>query len=171
MNTRTIDQIIYVEATPVARAIAIGRKAHMRYDVLPRLGIIDRAIELPGGWTAIPREMDDSPVPRLADKQVELLQDGGIRILQQIILHEPEVEREPGRIEQAISNIDKEKFKRQIKEASSAVGSAIAVGATAAAYTAVGVAAIAALAAVAAVDPALVCVLEDGTWLVVCSWA
>jgi len=171
MNTQTVDQVIYVEATPVARAIAIGRKAHMRYNVLPRLGVIDAPMELPGGWTAIPRDMDDSPVPPLADKQVELLKDGGIQILQQIILHEPEVEREPGRIEQAVANIDKEKLKRKIKEASSAVGSAVAMGAAAVVYAATGMAAIAALSAVVAIDPALVCVLEDGTWLVVCTWA
>ena len=45
------------------------------------------------GWLCVPREMDNSFIPREADRHVKLLEDNGFVIRQQIVLHEPEAEK------------------------------------------------------------------------------
>lgn len=141
-------------------ALSVGRENHGHYKVMPRIGVITEPMEV-NGWKFLPQEMDDSLIPREAWKHVEWLRQGGITIKQVIVGH----------------NLKEEEEKRQKMEAYKktaekivAFVATLAVGfmtAIASAGAALGLGLVGLL---MAIDPILVVVLEDGTWLCVAEW-
>jgi hypothetical protein len=82
-----------IQARSSYRKIAeIERQRNVQFALLPIVGLLNRPMEI-DGWRVIPREMDTSPIPPEADMRLGWLQEGGVRFLQQIVIHEPNRER------------------------------------------------------------------------------
>ncbi len=143
----------------VAEAVvALGRKHHGHYEILPVQGVIDKPIvlDIPGdyqGWTAIPIEMDDSYIPPEARRQERIVREN-FTVLQTIILHEPKPVEEP----------KPQRDYTKVKEVGTVLGN----------LTVAGVALAAGLIYVLGMgllyDPALCVVTEDGTWIILIKW-
>jgi hypothetical protein len=157
--------LVKPDLTLAARAVAIGWKHYMPYLILPKLGVISEPV-YHNGWLCVPREMDNSYVPPIADKQILYLIEGGIPITQQVIMHEPKRDK-PLLV---LPKVDPAKA----KEAGETLVKVI--GVVAGVVAVVGFAMAYAAATAVAIDPALVAVIsdetgkEDGLWLVVASW-
>ncbi len=145
------------------RAVAVGREHNQYYEVWPRIGTIDGPVkygsdEVDKCYTFLPREMTDVPIPKEGDLQIERLRSAGFEILQVIVGFEPEVEKpEPvdfSKYVEAAQMFGKVVF---------AIASALAKGL---AVLAVGILSIFAM----VLDPCLIVVLADGTWLLVWEW-
>jgi hypothetical protein len=160
MFTMTEPTIIQLQTSVAAQAVAVGRKHHTRFEVMPRIGVLTEPVVI-NGWRCVPRDQDDSPIPREADLRVGWLREEGIAIMQEIVMHEPG-ELLPVR--------DFTREKEALVKAAKVLG-VVAVAATAAAAT-VAIATLTTAATVVAlgVDPALCVCLEDGTWTCVASW-
>ncbi|MAU01486.1 MAG: hypothetical protein CL608_30465 [Anaerolineaceae bacterium] len=157
----------YIERIPkksiINDALAVGKANFADYKVMPQLGMIDEPMEI-NGWDFRPFEMDDCEIPREAWRQVELLREQDIPILQVIVGHNlKEEEDKRKRIEAYRNNLEK-------------IGKAMAVTAgvalTLVTWLAGAVTALVLgfITLVLAVDPILIVVLEDGTWLCVAEW-
>ncbi|MBK8903127.1 MAG: hypothetical protein IPM53_18210 [Anaerolineaceae bacterium] len=138
----------------------LGRENHGHYTVMPRIGVITEPMEV-NGWKFLPLEMDDSVIPREAWKHVELLRDNGVIIKQVIVGH----------------NLIEEEEKRQKMEACKKTAekvvsfvATLAVGFMTAIAGAGAMLALGFVGLLVAIDPILVVVLEDGTWLCVAEW-
>lgn len=154
MLTQINEKVVQGRLSLASQVVALGYEHHLRFKVLPPLGILDAPKEI-NGWTFIPRELDNTPVPPEIDRHGQYLKGAGFVVLQEIIGHEPkeEMEMKPKR--------DYTKVKEQAAQVAKFLGVLVGLAITAA----VGLAYIFALALSA--DPALIYVLEDGTWLVV----
>ena len=141
-------------------ALAVGRENHGHYKVMPRIGIITEPMEA-NGWKFLPQEMDDSVIPREAWKHVELLRLDGITIKQVIVGHNLKEEEEK---RQKMEAYKKTAEKVVAFVATLAVGFMTAI-ASAGAALCIGIVGL-----LLAIDPILVVVLEDGTWLCVAEW-
>lgn len=141
-------------------ALAVGRENHGHYKVMPRIGVIIEPMEV-NGWKFLPQEMDDSVIPREAWKHVELLRQDGIAIKQVIVGHNLKEEEEKRQKMEAYKETA-EKIVAFVATLAVGFMTAIAGAGTALALGLVGL--------LVAIDPILVVVLEDGTWLCVAEW-
>ena len=147
----------------VGRAVSIGREHHGHYTVMPRIGVIDEP-KVFNGWGFGDIKMDDSEIPKEAERHVQILRDNGIVILQVIVGH--------NLVEEAEKEKKIEAYREKLEQIGK-VGSGAAVAAlglltwlaSAAATLILGL-----ITLVLAVDPVLIVVLEDGTWLCVAEW-
>ncbi len=158
VGSQKVIQEVQVSQSLATRAMILGRQYHGHYMVLPPIGVLNQPTKF-NGWLCVPREMDKSFIPREADRHIKLLKDNGFVIQQQIVLHEPEIEKP-----QKKPLVNPEQLKEAGSFALKAAGLVLGVCAaliTGFAYM---------LALTIAYDPALCVVLEDGTWLVVCEW-
>lgn len=127
---------------------------------MPRIGVITEPMEV-NGWKFLPQEMDDSLIPREAWKHVALLRQNGITIKQVIVGHNLKEEEEK---RQKMEAYKKTAEKIVASVATLVVGFMTAI---ASAGAALGLGLVGLL---MAIDPILVVVLEDGTWLCVAEW-
>jgi hypothetical protein len=145
---------------PVPLTIEVSNKTHGFYQLLPQFnGVLDEPVEI-DGWRYVPRNKDDSPVPKEAERQIKALKDAGVVILQEVIGH--------NLIEEAETEAKKQRYKDNIKTAQKlAVGAFFLVG-----LLVLGVARVALAVASFALtaDPAYIVVLEDGQWLCIVDW-
>ncbi len=147
----------------VNNALAVGEENHGFYKVMPKLGKIDQPMEI-NGWRFLPRQMDDAEIPNEADRQVQALRENGIVILQEIVGH--------NLIEEKEKQEKIERYKNNMKTNAERMGKAITFAGVFIAWAAQAVIAlvIGIISFALAIDPALIVVLEDGTWLCVAEW-
>jgi hypothetical protein len=139
------------------RAVALGRMHNEYYTVLPPIGVIDGPVEF-GGWTFLPREMVDKPIPKEAPLQIQRLKEAGFEIQQEIVGLEPEKEKpQPRDYSQQIEAA--KKFGQLVFLMVKAIATGIGL-------ITVGLVTLFAM----ALDPVYIAVLVDGTWLVVWEW-
>lgn len=148
------------KTTVVNKACKIGQENFGDYKVMPRIGVIDEPREQ-GPWHFLPLEMDDSEIPKEAWRHVELLRKHGIPILQVIVGHNVQEEEEK---RQKMEAYKKTAEKIVALVATLAIGFLVTMASTTAT---VGLGFVGLL---AAIDPILIVVLEDGTWLCVAEW-
>lgn len=184
--------IIQLQPCLAAQAVAVGRKHHVRFEVLPRIGVLERPTEF-NRWLGVPRDQDTSFIPRWADRRPDWLREAGITVMQEIVMHElkPEqIEVEAGTtlstskmlglVAIGVAGLAVVATAAVVVSAISAVTATAAATATAAVTTPTAIAAGAGLLALG-LDPALICVLDDGmiledgtvlkeTWLCVAEW-
>ncbi|MEJ2750791.1 MAG: hypothetical protein P8183_23220 [Anaerolineae bacterium] len=147
----------------VNHALAVGQENHGHYKVMPKLGVIDEPMII-NGWRFVPRGMDDAEVPKEGDRQVLALKTKGIVILQEIVGHNlVEEEEKRQKIEQVKNNL--KIAGERLRGIASVAGSLLVWAVQAFAALALGIITFA-----LAADPALIVVLEDGTWLCVVEW-
>lgn len=149
-----------VKICSLDEVLAIGRENHGHYRVMPRIGVIEGKMSA-NGWDFLPMEDDDCVIPKEAWKHVELLKKHNIPIKQIIIGHNVKEEEEKQKRMEALK-----------KGAEQVIGfvSILAIGAlTAIAGTGIAVV-LGAIGLLLAIDPILVVVLEDDTWLCVAEW-
>lgn len=149
-----------LKTRPLDEVLAIGRENHGHYRVMPRIGVIEGKKSV-NGWDFLPLEDDDCVIPKEAWKHVELLRENNIPIKQIIIGHNVKEEEERQRRMASLK-----------KGAEQVIGfvSILAIGAlTAIAGTGIAVV-MGAIGLLLAIDPILIVVLEDGTWLCVAEW-
>lgn len=156
IGTKLVEDTQVKTPTLISEAITLGRKHHAYYKVLPRVGVIDEPVEM-GNWRFVPRNQDTTYIPPEADRLGQPLKDAGFTILQEIIGHEQHEQNEKprrdfSRLKEKALNINK------------------IAGVLAGLVVTVGVAAVYMLALAIAYDPALIYVMEDGTWLVIAEW-
>jgi hypothetical protein len=158
MLTKNEKQVNVIQAEGLAgRAVALGRIHNAYYTVLPPIGVIDEPVEF-GGWTFLPREMVNKPIPKEAPLQIQRLKEAGFEIQQEIVGLEPEKEKpEPRDYSQQIE---------AAKKFGGLVFLMVKVVAKGIALIIVGIIAIFAM----VLDPVYIAVLADGTWLVVWEW-
>lgn len=143
----------------VSRALQVGMENNMKFDVLPRLGVIDKQVVM-NGWRFLPRQMDDSPIPAWADARVKLLKDSGFTIVQEIIGHNMQEEEEKQKKQEELEE-KRKKSAAAIMTIAGIIGFIV--------YAAIALF-IMALEAILTADPALIAVMEDGTWIAVAEW-
>ena len=146
-------------------AIEVSKKTHGFYQLIPHLsGTIDGPVE-EGNWRYVPREVDNSLIPKEADRQVNALKDAGVVILQEIIGHNmvEEVQKEAS-IKRRREKM--ERCKEEMKEVGKDALKLLAIGSAlcASAYF------LFLLNIFTVVDPAVIVVLEGGQWLCVTDW-
>ena len=161
-KTRVIDKASFVNcdtATVINKALKVGLDNHGFYTVLPPLGELEKPIVM-NHWRFVPRDQDDTYIPKEADRQVMALKKNGILIRQEIVGHDlVEEKKKQERIEQTRNRIQKG---AEVLRGLAMIGGFLAVGFIRLAVS------IIALAITA--DPILIVVLEDGTWLCVAEW-
>lgn len=143
----------------VSHALRVGKENNMEFHVLPRLGVIDKQVVM-NGWRFLPRQMDDSPIPTWADKRVKVLRDSGVTILQEIVGHNMQEEEEKEKKQEELEE-KREKSAAAIMTIAGVIGFIV--------YAAIALF-ILALQAILTADPALIVVMEDGTWIAVAEW-
>jgi hypothetical protein len=153
METLTIGKIQFVEAKDGLEAVKIGRKHGKTFRIIAHSqGMID-SIKYNGDWKYVPFEMDDSVIPTEALKRAKLLESRGM-VMGKIVAHETPLNPKT----------------HEERELEKNKGTAILTG-LAAIGAVVGLVGLTVLtASLYMVDPALICVLRDGTWIEVCNW-
>jgi hypothetical protein len=160
-------------------AMLAGEARGYTYLNLGQKGVIeDRVVGL--GWYFVPRSMDTAVVPKKADELARPVYEAGVVVLQEIIGHEIKVvedsdsageESTPNRSKLAMGlGIAGLVTVGVVAVASVLAPPAVAVAAAPVAATGTSAWALAGLGALALIDPALILVLEDGTWLQCASW-
>lgn len=158
-------------------AVEIGRKNRKTFRPLEGRGVLTEPVYREEWWY-IPIEQDKSVIPQEALYRAELLQNAGIKMKGMIVAHEAPLALLAPKEEREIRRQKAEVLTGLIALAGIAVlvlgwivsipaAAAVAIGAPS------GMAfswATAILATSALVDPALIVVLEDGTWVEVCAW-
>ncbi len=147
----------------VTKALAVGDKNHGFYKVMPKIGVIKRPMEA-NGWRFLARDMDDAEIPNEADRQVQALRENGIVILQEIVGH--------NLIEEKEKQEKIEGYKNSMRTNAERMGTVTTFAGVFIAWVAQAVIAfvIGIISFALAIDPALIVVLEDGTWLCVAEW-
>jgi hypothetical protein len=143
----------------VSKALSVGKANHAQYQVLPRIGVIDNPLEQ-NGWLFVPRDKDKTIIPHEAHRHIELLEESGVVILQQIVGHNLQEEEEKKKKQEEIK-LRQERLTKTIEAAIGIVG-----------FIVMGVLTLffGLLQILLTADPALLVVLEDGTWLAVAEW-
>jgi hypothetical protein len=151
---------------PVPLAIEVSKKTHGFYRVIPNQnGTIDKPVtvmEKGDKWRYVSRKEDKSFIPKEADRQIGALQDAGTLILQVLVGHNltEEAEKEE-KIKRRKENI--KRSKQTLKGMAVGLVGMIALGIAVLAQ----VLTFAITTPLLFVDPRIVVVLEDGTWLCV----
>jgi hypothetical protein len=156
----------------VQQAINLGREHHYRFRVVGKNGTIDKPLPKEGWWY-----YPATDIPRNAQKRVDMLDKSGVSIKQVIIGHEAsrllKAPPKPNLIPIKKAEIQKPKkdpvdlsivadvlattFKLALGVATVAVGITVWIMG-------------AALSTALMLDPTVIVVLEDGTWLECMSW-
>ena len=139
-------------------------------------------------WWVIPLELDKSPLPQHAWERIKIIRQSGVKVQGFIVIHDPRMALPApsntqndltARFSQTVKSMP---WKRMATMIASLVGAALAlvvvigavVAIAAAVLTALMIAlvplAIASVAGLMAIDPFLVAVTEDGSWIVIDQW-
>lgn len=161
---------LYVVDSPLVKeAVAVGRKHHRRFRPLAYAGELDEPL-YHNEWWFIPIAEDKSLVPAPAMKGVELLKAQGIQVVDLIVAHEsPKLLPPP----HGFSAADKRKAKWERRKEQMQTAGEVASFVARSLVRAIATVALLLgwfIASVVMLDPALIVVLEDGTWLEVATW-
>lgn len=129
------------------------------YKELPKLGIIKEPMII-NDWRIVDRKDDDTPIPHDVDRHVLALKKAGAPIVQELIGHnlkdeeekQRRIERNKQRLETAV----------QMAKGLMVIAGVVVSGVASLIMSVISFA--------LAVDPVLIVVLEDGTWLCVAEW-
>lgn len=165
-------------STEAQQAVKIGCDHHYRFRVMGRQGTIDRPLPKEGWWY-----YPATVIPRGAQIRIDLLEESGVGIQQIIIGHEasrllkapPRPKAKPLPQPLSVKKVEVKKPKKDPIDLSVVIDVLttifkLAFGITAAA---VGITAWimgTALSTALLLDPTVIVVLEDGTWLECMSW-
>lgn len=144
-----------IKSETAKEAVEVGRRNRKTFRPLQGRGILDAPVHREEWWF-VPIAQDTSVIPQEALRRVELLQNEGIAIKDMIVAHE------------APLALMAPKIDRQIKRQKAEIGVGLLTIASFA-LLAFGYL-LTATASVALIDPCLIVVLEDGTWIEVCAW-
>ncbi len=150
--------------------MSLARKKHWGFRVLGDRGMIPNPIFL-FGWWFIPLEQDKLVIPARANRRVQELLNAGVRIKGVIVAHQstyclpaPKAEPKPKPQPKPKKELDWQPLIKTIT-----VALQITLGMATAVLYAVGIVLSVGVQMIL-IDPALIVVLEDGTWVEVMSW-
>jgi hypothetical protein len=159
--------------TPEAKKVLdVARENHLRFRVLDRTGEISSPVRS-GNWVYAP--VVASIIPADAKKRIELILKSGFNPTQIIAGHElVEVPQLPGPVVTkpaplSVPNIKEIKISPEVEKALITTGKVV-LGIATIAAVGTGLALYAMAMALASVDPSVIVVMEDGTWIEVMSW-
>lgn len=182
VETAVIRQQAFVESMDTQNLLMLGRKKGWRLHILGQAPIPVESIRL-GDWLLVPAEKDTSPIPDRAWQRLQALFAAGIRPQGFVVVHEaPKLLPPPSGSEFADLQglIRGAQFKSALKTVAtvlSVVGGALAVVSgviVIAILTVLAAAAVftvgALIAGAIALDPILIAVMDDGTWIEIDRW-
>ncbi len=163
-----------VKSETAVKAVVVGLKERKTFRPMTQRGLITEPFYADEWWYE-PYEQSKSVVPAEAMRRVELLRSNGIGIKGMVIAHEaplilmaPEHDRQVWRTRNALTVAVFTLLAGVAVVVAIAVATPVAVVAAPVATSALSLPML--LTTAVLVDPALVVVLEDGTWLEVCRW-
>jgi hypothetical protein len=151
-----------VKSEQAKLAVEVGRKNRVTFRALEGRGVLTEPV-YHDEWWYVPIEQDTSVIPQEALRRVELLQNAGVPIKGMIVAHEaPLTLMAPKK--------DRQTQRDYTVVKAGLIGLLGAVVAMVVAALSVVVAIPLLVVTAVLIDPALIVVVEDGSWVEVCAW-